>query len=255
MGVQWKQQQQVAEVELWSERPQAEMHAAPPAPPVVEPEPPKVQPQPKPEVKPLPQVEPKPTPVKPDIAIEKKKPEPKRPEPPKPEPPKPQPPKPEPPKPEPKQAEPAKPESTKPATQDTSKPRNSFDELLRRNDAQLQARQHADAMARQMGMAEAEHKASGQKSGLADYTAKIRGKVRGNIVLPPGIQGNPEAVFEVTQLPTGEVINVRLKTSSGNSALDAAIERAINKSSPLPKPADPSLFQRIIEIKYRPVEE
>jgi colicin import membrane protein len=79
--------------------------------------------------------------------------------------------------------------------------------------------------------------------------------VRGNIVLPPGIQGNPEAIFEVSQLPSGEVLDVRQKRSSGNPALDSAIERAIRKSSPLPKPDDPALFQRTLEIRYRPFEE
>ncbi|MBV2194180.1 MAG: TonB C-terminal domain-containing protein, partial [Azonexus sp.] len=43
--------------------------------------------------------------------------------------------------------------------------------------------------------------------------------------------------------------------SSGNPSLDAAIERAIRRSSPLPKPDDPSLFKRELEIKYRPFEE
>jgi colicin import membrane protein len=57
---------------------------------------------------------------------------------------------------------------------------------------------------------------------LLDYAAKIRGKVRGNIVLPPNIQGNPEAIFEVNQLPTGEVLDVKLKRSSGNAGLDAS---------------------------------
>lgn len=90
---------------------------------------------------------------------------------------------------------------------------------------------------------------------MADYAAKIRGKVRGNIVLPPNIQGNPEAIFEVSQLPSGEVLDIKLRRSSGNAGLDAAIERAIRKSSPLPKPDDPSLFQRTLEIKYKPFEE
>ena len=31
----------------------------------------------------------------------------------------------------------------------------------------------------------------------------IRGKIHGNIVPPPGINGNPESIFIVTQLPTG----------------------------------------------------
>ena len=66
---------------------------------------------------------------------------------------------------------------------------------------------------------------------------------------------NPEAIFEVSQLPSGEVLAVKLKHSSGNSALDTAIERAILKSSPLPKPDDPASFQRELVIKYKPFEE
>ena len=57
------------------------------------------------------------------------------------------------------------------------------------------------------------------------------------------------------ELPTGEVLEVKLRRSSGNPSLDAAIERAILKSSPLPKPDDPALFQRTLEIKYKPFEE
>ena len=103
--------------------------------------------------------------------------------------------------------------------------------------------------------AESEQRAASNKRGKADYANKIRGKVRGNIVLPPGIQGNPEAIFEVNQLPSGEVLDVKLKRSSGNPGLDSAIERALLKSSPLPKPDDPALFQRTLEIKYKPFEE
>ena len=51
------------------------------------------------------------------------------------------------------------------------------------------------------------------------------------------------------------MLDVRLKRSSGNPSLDAAIERAILKSSPLPKPDDPAMFQRTLEIKYKPIEE
>jgi TonB family protein len=73
-------------------------------------------------------------------------------------------------------------------------------------------------------------------------------------VLPPEIKGNPEAIFEVTQLPSGEVISVKLKKSSGHAALDAAVERAILKSSPLPKPEQSDVFSRLLTIPYRPLE-
>ena len=245
-GVQWKRSApEVMEVELWSAKPTPATYVPPPPPPPPEPE---VKPEPKPEPKVEPKPEP-PPPKKPDIAVkeEKKKPEPKKPEP-KPEPPKPEPKKPEP-KPEPKKPEPAKPEA-KP------QPKFDFNKELANETSQLRSKNNPSAQ--QMAnaaAAESEQRASSNKRGLADYATKIRTKVRGNIVLPPNIQGNPEAVFEVNQLPTGEVLAVKLKRSSGNPGLDAAIERAILKSSPLPKPDDAALFQRTLEIKYKPFEE
>lgn len=239
VGVQWKSNPPAAvEVELWDRVPVPPAPPPPPPPPEPKPEP---KPEPEPPPPPPPKVEPKPEP-KPDIAIKeekKKKPEP---------PPKPVPPKKE----EVKKPEPKKPEP----------PRPSFDAELRREQQQLdqqrqiqQQQARADAEARALAEARAEQAAAARSRGLADYAAKIRGKIRGNIVLPPAIQGNPEAVFAVTQLPSGEVIAVRMRRSSGNANLDAAIERAILKSSPLPKPDQPELFQRELEIKYRPFDE
>ena len=87
----------------------------------------------------------------------------------------------------------------------------------------------------------------------AEYAAKIRFKVKGNI-LPVEVTGNPEAVFEVVQLPTGEVLTVRAIKSSGNRAYDESVERAILKSSPLPKPDQAESFQRILTLRFRPQE-
>lgn len=112
-----------------------------------------------------------------------------------------------------------------------------------------------DEAAREQAQIKASQAVAAHDKGLTDYLSKVRGKIRGNIVLPPAINGNPESIFIVTQLPSGEVLSVKLKTPSGNPALDAAVERAILKSSPLPKPDDPSLFQRELSIKYRPLED
>lgn len=241
LGVQWKRSApDVMEVELWAARPVVQTAPPPPEPvaPPPEPEPPK--PLPPPEPPPPPKAE---APKAPDIALkdDKKKPEPKKPEPPKPDPRKP-----EPPKPEPKKAE-------APKVPD-------FSRELMRESADLKPRPSASAQQlANAAAAEAEgratQRAASNKRGLADYASKVRNKIRGNIILPPSLQGNPEAIFEVNQLPTGEVLSVKLKRSSGNPTLDAAIERAIIKSSPLPLPTDPSLFQRDLEIKYKPFEE
>ena len=246
-GVQWKSKPPAAiEVEVW--------RAAPPpvlAPePVAEP-PPAPRPEPKPEPKPEVKPEPKP-PLQPDIALKDEK-KPKKEEPRKPEPKPEEATKPEPKKEEPKKEEPKKPEADR---------RPSFDDELKREQKQLEQqkalqdqRARAEAEARQLDQLKAEQAAAARVRGLADYAAKLRGKIRGNIVLPQGIQGNPEAIFEVSQLPSGEVLGVKVRKSSGNSLLDAAIERAILKSSPLPKPDQPELFERVLKIPYRPLED
>jgi colicin import membrane protein len=86
----------------------------------------------------------------------------------------------------------------------------------------------------------------------AGYVDKIRSKIRSNVVLPPDIRGNPEAIFDVVQLPTGEVLSARLRKSSGLRAYDDAIERAILKSSPLPRPDPTEQFRRDLQLKFRP---
>jgi colicin import membrane protein len=89
---------------------------------------------------------------------------------------------------------------------------------------------------------------------MADYAARIRGKIRGNIVPPVDIKGNPEAIFDVIQLPTGEVLSAKLRKSSGHRGYDEAVERAILKSSPLPRPDRPELFTRTLELRFRPLD-
>jgi colicin import membrane protein len=78
--------------------------------------------------------------------------------------------------------------------------------------------------------------------------------VRGNVILPPDLPGNPEAIFEVVQLPTGEILEVLLRKSSGVRAYDEAVQRAILKSSPLPRPERADLFQRTLTLKFRPID-
>lgn len=100
--------------------------------------------------------------------------------------------------------------------------------------------------------AQQEQQRAAFNKGLADWTSRISAKIRGNVIVPPDIVGNPEAIFDVVQLPTGEVIEVTLRKSSGNRAYDEAVQRAIMKSSPLPRPDRPDIFQRVLNLKFRP---
>ncbi|HEV2977232.1 MAG TPA: TonB C-terminal domain-containing protein [Casimicrobiaceae bacterium] len=206
------------------------------------------------------------------------KPEAPKPEPPKPEPPKPEPPKPEPPKPHaeapkrPPPAEQAKPDIALKEKQERIKQEQAERDRKQKEkqdaDKRLQEKRLAEAHERQAREAEAlqaqaererqaEQKAAADAARAkadADYIRRIQAKIRGNVVLPPDMQGDPEAVFDVVQLPTGEIIDVQLSKSSGVRAYDEAVQRAIIKSSPLPRPASADMFRRSLTLKFRPLD-
>jgi len=116
--------------------------------------------------------------------------------------------------------------------------------------AEQDARARVEAEARAKAQAEANARATAQ----ADWIRRIQAKIRGNVTLPPGMPGNPEAVFEVIQLPTGEILDARLVKSSGVKTYDEAVARAILKSSPLPRPDRADMFQRVLQLRFRPLD-
>ncbi len=119
-------------------------------------------------------------------------------------------------------------------------------ELLRKMDEEALLQRIADEDAanetRRQKQAEARAAASKRQAELATavglYRDKISATVRGNTRLPDNLKGNPEVRCLVRLLPTGEVLSVRVTQSSGNVAYDEAVVRAIEKSSPLPLPAE-----------------
>jgi colicin import membrane protein len=197
-----------------------ELVSAPPAPtPAAEPQP-APPPEPVQKVEPKPEPKPAPPPPKPDIAVKEK----------------------EKPKPVPKEAPPPK--------------ADPFAEQLKREAEQLQQKRAADAAAAELDKLRADQASASRSRAQGAWQDKIRGKIRGNIVRPPGATGNPEAIYEITLLPDGSLVgDPKLRKSTGNAALDASIERAIKKSSPLPKPDDPSAFVRVLVITFRPLED
>ncbi|HEY3565864.1 MAG TPA: cell envelope integrity protein TolA [Casimicrobiaceae bacterium] len=128
-------------------------------------------------------------------------------------------------------------------------------------ESQMRAQAERESRLRAQADQEARTRAAEAAAGAArsraqaDWIDKIRSRIRGYINLPPDIPGNPEAIFDVVQLPTGEIIDVKLRKSSGVPAYDNAVQRAILKSSPLPKPNPSDLFQRNLELRFRPSDQ
>jgi colicin import membrane protein len=201
------------EVELWD--------TSPPPPqvelkPVVKPEPPP----------PPPKVEPQKPVAKPDIAVQKK--------------------------PEPKPKPKAEPKKVEPPKRDRDFEKRMREQLAM--EQQAVAQQDAERRERELKALIARQQQAARDKGLAAWTDKIKGKIRSRIPVQvaDAVAGNPDAIFNVSLLPNGEVLTVRMRKSSGNRAYDEAVERAILGASPLPKPDDASLFQRQLELTFRP---
>ena len=126
---------------------------------------------------------------------------------------------------------------------------------------QRMADEEAAKEARLLKQAEARAAASKRQTELdravGQHRDMISAKVRGNTRLPGNLKGNPEVRCLVKLLPTGEVQSVRVTQSSGNVAYDEAVVRAIEKSSPLPLPADRdarAAFVPELSFVHRPKE-
>ena len=85
--------------------------------------------------------------------------------------------------------------------------------------------------------------------------AKIRSSIRSRIRETPDVTGNPEAIFDVVLLPSGDVLTANMRKSSGFKSYDMAVEHAIRAASPLPKPDQPGVFRRDLELKFRPKDQ
>jgi colicin import membrane protein len=225
LGLNWKTEEPAAfEAVLWSSLPSKEKVAAEPT-------------KPKPVSKPKP-VKETPTPPQPaqprkaDIELPKNEKKPKS------EPKKPEPPKKTEPKPEPKKTQQIKPE-----------PESTID-------PELAKKLRQEELARIMGGEPNTGSTSpGTSKNRAQYSDRIREYVRSKIVFPntDSINGNPEVVFEVRQLPTGEITLIRQKKSSGLLAWDNAVERALQRSSPLPLPrTGEGSVEAVLVLSFRP---
>ena len=76
-------------------------------------------------------------------------------------------------------------------------------------------------------------------------------KIKSKIILPPDLPNDPVAEFDVTLIPGGEVLNIRLRKSSGFPTFDVAVEQAIVLSRPLPIPPDPLLFPNFRNLSLK----
>ena len=232
--------QNVTEVELWDKLPAPKTLDTPkPEPkPIIE-----EKPEPKPEPKPIVEEKPKPEEPKVDIELEKKKKELEQKQ---------------------KEAEIKKDKELQEKLDQKKKleelQAQSREETLKDRKVDEKSKKDAikklqqDSLSEEKGN-EDKHASTANASLIGEYTEKIKAKIRGNVNKALCGDGNPQLIFEISVLPTGQLSGTpKITQSSGSDACDEAVERAIIASEPLPLPEDDSLKSQFknLKLKFRP---
>ena len=82
------------------------------------------------------------------------------------------------------------------------------------------------------------------------YMALIQQKVHNNWNPPPTTPDDLKCTVLVTQVAGGTVTNVQVPSCNGDDAVVQSIVTAVYRSSPLPAPPDPSLFDRNLKFIF-----
>lgn len=221
-GVNWRATEPPGMVvDLWSSLPAPPQQALAPPPP------------PPPEPVPVKKIEPKPAPPvqtsKTDIALKDKK----------------------------RKEDKPKLEPTKPNKPEKLKQEQPKQDQLKQDQArQAETARQQEALNQLARLAQARQDAAHQTV-VGEYSDRIKGKIRQKLNRALCGDGNPQLIFDIALLPTGQIRGKPvLRKSSGIPACDKAVEDAILLSEPLPVPTQPEIFSyfRDLNLNFKPNE-
>lgn len=115
------------------------------------------------------------------------------------------------------------------------------------------ARKEAEAArkAQVQAQMQAEQEAAIKKA-RGNWVAAISRKVNAAWIRPPDTPQGLDCFVKITQLPSGQVVSVKMGQCNGNSVVVQSILTAVRKASPLPTPEDPQAFSRQITFEFAP---
>jgi len=104
-------------------------------------------------------------------------------------------------------------------------------------------------------IAEEEGRSQAENAGLLNqYIGLIQQQVVRNWNRPPTARSGIECQVKVAQTPTGVVLSAQVVTCNGDDAVKQSIEAAVLRSSPLPPPPDPRLYERNLVFVFKPAD-
>jgi colicin import membrane protein len=95
--------------------------------------------------------------------------------------------------------------------------------------------------------------ASNNQQVLQTYIERIQAKIKSNTIVPPSVPSGVTLSVKFVVLPDGSVLEGSIKViqSSGQSAYDDAVQRAIIASQPLPLPEDLALRRQMRDVSLK----
>ena len=138
-------------------------------------------------------------------------------------------------------------ESRKRAEEAAAAERRIEETERRRREAEM-----AERMRREM---EEERQRGAIQSGLLDeHKARIRQRIESNWQRPADSREDLTWVVLLDVLPGNEVAGITFEYFNGSETDRRSIETAIRRSSPLPAPPVPELFERRLRLRYPPLD-
>jgi colicin import membrane protein len=120
-----------------------------------------------------------------------------------------------------------------------------------------EARQRAEMEAQMLAaMAAEDERRRAEQAGLLDqYVLLIENRIERAWIRPASATAGLRCEVAVTQIPSGDVIDVQVRSCNGDDAVVRSIEAAVLRASPLPQPPIPELFDRNLIVNFQPDDQ
>lgn len=123
------------------------------------------------------------------------------------------------------------------------------EDIRRQREENERLRRELEAEQRQAELEAEERRFAARNSAeMAAYQFAIAQKIRRNWAVPASAGPETKCSVRVTQLPGGDVVGVNIISCNGDDAVRRSVEAAIRRSSPLPEPENPDLFDRNLTL-------
>jgi len=133
------------------------------------------------------------------------------------------------------------------------------EERRRQDDARVRAEREAALQRDLAAETEAAETAAAARAAAAraaslsaQWAAAIQARVQRAWIRPASAVAGLDCRVLVTQAPGGTVLSAEVRACNGDDSVRQSIEAAVFRASPLPPPPDPSLFERNIDLRFRP---